>query len=277
MTLHELHRCYDCFDEFQADLPSLIQLGSLLDECITITQALGILEPLTGEHVPPETMMMQGQNWRESLIGNGLLSRNRAVLWLLERLYGSLETLRHKDVYLAEALSGFALWLRRQLGPNRLLCSEYLEDAQSAFSDISHQDLSKLTLASSSLDLVLCNDLFEHLPLLDRAFVEIARVLRPRGRLVATCPMAFGRQISIVKAVADPATGETQMFGDAELHGDPVRPEWGSLVYRIPGWEILDQLKEAGMAQAKIHHISSWKYGVLGADLPGILVIEAQK
>lgn len=277
LALHELHRTYGSLAEFQPDLPGLLQQGGLVEDCVTLTRALGILEPFTGDHIPPEALLIQGPNWRESLIGNGLLSRNRAVLWVLERLYGSLETLKQKDVYLVESLTGFALWLRRQLGQEKILCSEYLEDAEASFSDIPHQDLCELTLSSSSLDLVLCNELFEHVRHLDQAFSEVARVLRPGGRLVATCPLAFGQNDSIVKAISDPTTNEIQFFGEPELHGDPVRPEHGSLVYRIPGWDVLKQLKRAGMSQARIHHVASWKYGILGSDIPGILVIEAQK
>jgi hypothetical protein len=36
-----------------------------------------------GEHIPPEAIQIQGPNYRESVIGNGLLSRNRAELVLL--------------------------------------------------------------------------------------------------------------------------------------------------------------------------------------------------
>ena len=275
MALHDLHSTYANFAAFQPELPALLQQGGLMKDCIQVTQALGILEPFTGEHIPPEELLIQGPNWRESLVGNGLLSRNRAVLVLLERLYGSLDALKEQDVYVVEALTGFALWLKRQLGEERLISSEYLDGAEESFGDIPHQDLCALTFADNSFDLVLCQELFEHVPHLDRAFAEIARVLRPGGRLVATCPMAFGQAESIMKAVADPETGEPQLLMEMELHGDPIRPEQGSLVYRIPGWEIVDQLRREGFAEARIHHITSWKHGVLGSDLPGVLVIEA--
>jgi SAM-dependent methyltransferase len=242
-----------------------------------MSRTLGILEPFTGEHIPPEAMQIQGPNYRESLVANGLLSRNRAELVVLEQSYGSLEALGQQEIYLVEALTGFALWLRRQLGGERLLCSEFLEDAEQAFSGIPHQDLCALTFSDASFDLVLCNELFEHVQVLDLTFREIARVLRPGGRLVATCPLAFGQAESIVKAVADPETGEPQLLTDVELHGDPIRPQLGSLVYRIPGWELLSQLQQAGFSQARMHHIASWKHGVLGSDLPGVLVIEAER
>ena len=239
LGLHELHRSYGSFDEFQPELPGLLQQGGLLGDCVTLTRALGILEPLTGDHIPPETMLIQGPNWRESLIGNGLLSRSRAVLWMLERLYGSLDALKQKEVYLVEALTGFSLWVRRHLGTERVLCSEFLVEAEANFSDVPHQDLCELTLSSTSLDLVLCNELFEHVRHLDQAFSEIARVLKPGGRLVATCPMAFGQNDSIIKALSDVETGETRIFGEPEFHGDPVRPDHGSLVFQIPGWQVL--------------------------------------
>jgi hypothetical protein len=277
LALHEQHRSYSSYEAFLPDARALLAQGSLVNDCQALNRVLGLLEPLTGKHIPPEALQIQAPNWRESLEGNGLLSRNRAVLWLLQHLYGSLEVLRHQDIYLVEALTGFALWLRRQLGDQRLVCSEHLVNSEMIHDGIPHQDLCALTFASGSFDLVLCNELFEHVQHLNQAFGEIARVLRPDGRLLATCPLAFGQQDSVVKAVADPATGELQLLCDPEWHGDPVRPEQGSLVYRIPGWVVLEQLRAAGFDQARIHHISSWKHGILGADLPGVLVIEAQR
>ena len=275
LALHDAHHSYGTFAEFQSELPGLLQQGDVLNDCIQVSMALGILEPLTGEHIPPEALLIHGPNWRESLVGNGLLSRNRAALVLLERLYGSIDALKEQDVYLVEALTGFALWMKGQLGDDRLFCSEYLDEAEGNFSEIPHQDLCALSFSNASFDLLLCNELFEHVQHLDQAFAEIARVLRPGGRLVATCPLAFGQMESIVKAVADPHTGELKFLGEADFHGDPVRPHSGSLVYRIPGWDILSQLQQAHFSQSQMHHIASWKYGVLGSDLPGVLVIEA--
>lgn len=277
LALHDRRQSYGSLAAFQPELPGLLQQGGLLGEVIQVSRALGLLEPFTGEHIPPEAIQIQGPNYRESLIANGLLSRNRAVLVVLEQLYGSLEQLRQLDIYLVEALTGFALWLRRQLGEQRLLCSEFLEEAEQSFTDIPHQDLCALTFADVSFDLVLCNELFEHVRHLELAFREIARVLRPGGRLVATCPLAFGQQQAIEKVRLNPSTGELELLSEQEFHGDPVRPRSGSLVYRIPGWELLEQLRAAGFADARMHHITSWKHGVLGSDLPGVLVIEAER
>ena len=275
LALHDLRQIYGGFGDFQPQLAGLLQQGGLLADVALVTQALGILAPFTGEHIAPEAIQIQGPNYRESLIANGLLSRNRATLLVLEELYGSLQALGKLDIYLVEALTGFALWLQQQLGGERLVCSEYLEDTEQIFTDIPHEDLCALSFADGSFDLVLCNELFEHVQDLERALREIARVLRPGGRLVATCPLAFGQVDGIAKVRHNPHTGEAEHLTEAEFHGDPVRPQAGSLVYRIPGWDVLDHLRDGGFHDAAIHHIASWKHGVLGADLPGVLVIEA--
>jgi SAM-dependent methyltransferase len=277
LALHDLRRCHAGLAEFQPQLLELLQQGSLLEDCVRLTRALGILEPFTGEHIPPEAIQIQAPNYRESLIAHGLLSRNRGMLVVLEQLYGSLQQLAQRDIYLVEALTGFAMWMRRQLGNERLSCSEFLEDAEQNISGIPHQDLCQLTFPDACFDLVLCNELFEHVQDLELALRELARVLRPGGRLLATCPLAFGQRDSIVKAVYNQGLGTTELSGEPEHHGDPVRPTRGSLVYRIPGWEILEQLQAAGFCDTRMHHVASWKYGVLGSDLPGVLVIEAQR
>lgn len=239
LALHDLRRSYAACHAFQPNRPALLEQDGLLSDCVEINRVTGLLEPITGDHIPPDLIRIQGSNFRESLIANGLLSHNRAVLVVLEQIYGSIDRLRQQEVYLVEALTGFATWLGERIGDERLLCSEDLEDAETNFSEISHQDPFALTYPDASFDLVLCNELFEHVQDLDLAFEEVVRVLKPGGQLVATCPLAFGQVDEIVKVRRNPHTDETHHLMDAEFHGDPVRPQAGSLVYRIPGWVLI--------------------------------------
>lgn len=170
LALHDLRQTYAGFNEFQPVLPNLLQQGGSLVDCVEMNRAAGLLEPLTGKHIPPGADTILGDNYRETLIANELLSRNRAVLLVLERVYGSLDQLKQKEIYLVGALTGFAAWMSERLGDERLLCSEYLEDAERSFSDIPHQDLCALTFPDRTFDLVLCNELFEHVQDLDQAF-----------------------------------------------------------------------------------------------------------
>jgi SAM-dependent methyltransferase len=267
---------FKSFEEFEPKLVPLLEQGSFLGECERVVRTLGILEPLTGQHIPPENLQIQGPNYRESLIAGGCLSRNRATLVVLAQLYGSLQELTRQNVYLVEAVSGFALWLQRHL--SQLTTSEFLTGStETETNHLNHQDLCQLTFASASFELVLCNELFEHVYDLDLAFSEIARVLRPGGRLVATFPLAFGQYKSIEKARWNPFTRQPDIEGEPDYHGDPIRPEAGALVYRVPGWEVLDQARSAGFSKAVIHAVASWKHGVLAGDLASVLVLEAQR
>lgn len=276
LALHHQHAVYASFEEFEPELVGLLEQGKYLPECERVVRSLGILEPLTGQHLLPESLEIQAPNYRESLIAEGCLSRNRATLVVLERLYGSLVDLSHRHVYLVEAVTGFALWLRRHL--NQLTTSEFLtESEQPESSHLNHQDLCQLTFSAESFDLVLCNELFEHVYDLNLAFAEIARVLRPGGRLVATFPLAFGQYASIEKARWNPFTRQADIAGEPDYHGDPIRPASGALVYRIPGWDVLDQARAAGFTKAVFHAVTSWKHGVLAGDLASVLVLEAQR
>ena len=64
---------------------------------------------------------------------------------------------------------------------------------------------------------------------------------------------------------------------EPEFHGDPVHPEQGSLVYQIPAWNLLDQARQAGLRDPAIHWIAAPSYGVLGQELPAVMVFVAQR
>ncbi len=275
MALHDRHERFSSLAEFLPLLPQRLQEGRLLVGAADVIRSLGIIEPLTGRHIPPKEIRISPPNFRESILAEGCLSRNRASLKIMESLFGSLEAVSNQRIYLAEAITGFAIWMRRYMP--QLTQSEYLTGAD-AFQDgeIPHQDLSALSYADHSFDLVLCNELFEHISNLPLALGEVKRVLRPAGRLIATFPMAFGQEASIQKARIVGNSGEVEFIGEPDFHGDPIRPEHGSLVFQIPGWDILAMAHSAGFSHVVMHLITSWKQGVLGGDLAGVLVLEAQ-
>lgn len=277
LALHHQHRLFSGFDEFAADLPLLLDQGQQLQACASLVQQLGCIEPLTDRHLLPETIEVQGPNFRESLLTRGCLSRHRAVLLVLQQLYGDQTALQQQRVYLVEAVTGFALWMK-QLVP-QLTLSEFFDGGRAPgdADSIPHQDLCRLTFADRSYDLVLCNELFEHVYDLPQALREILRVLRPGGRLLATFPMAFGQKESVIKARWNPSTCSADVIGEPDYHGDPIRPELGSLVYQIPGWDLLDDARAAGFHTALMHCVTSWKHGVLGGDISGVLVLEVQR
>ena len=281
LLAHNRTKEYANYRQFSSDLIGLLDEAKSLDAYITMVDSLGFIEPLSGEHRLRNEIQSQGSNYRETFQSNGLISRNRAILLCMEDKFGSLENIRKLKTYLPEYFTGFAVWMSHYVGTGQLAFSEYMDDVpvQSRFISplVRSEDLCNLSYSNNSFDLIICNELFEHIydPL--KAYSEIFRVLKQGGYLMATFPMAFGQYEHIEKAHYDPESGTSKAVGLPEYHGDPVRPHEGSLVYTIPGWKILDDLRNIGFVDCSIRHTVSWQFGIFGSDLPGVLVLHAKK
>lgn len=238
----------------------------------------GLRDPLGDQPVPPQRIAIVDRNYRETIQVDGVVSRQRAQLLVLRGLMaaGELPPLREMRCYLNEAITGYANYLR-QRSPE-LRCSEYLPEPHHPLRGVvPHRDVRRLNLPPASMQCLLCNEVLEHVEELPQALSSMAEVLTLGGYLLATVPLAYGQQASIEKAVWRGEGVEPELLMEPEFHGDPVNPSVGSLVYRIPGWELLDQLKAAGFRRSELHLISSSRYGVLGAELPYVFVLVAQR
>jgi len=94
------------------------------------------------------------------------------------------------------------------------------------------QDVTRLTFADDSLDLIVSSDVLEHVPDAAAAFRETARVLRPAGMHIFTVPprAATIRRASIVD-------GSAVFHMPPEFHFDPL-DEQGILSYWDYGPDI---------------------------------------
>ena len=254
-----------------------------VQEALRLIALNGIIDPISQTRLPAASLRLDGDNYRETLEHKGLVSRHRAVLLCLQELMatGALPPQEQIDLYCPEAVTPFAGFLRR-LFP-RSLGSEYLPDpADPRRAQLPHQDLCALSLADACVDVVLCNELFEHLYDLPAALAEIARILRAGGCLIATCPIAYDRYDSIIKARHKPGAtpgvaAEAELLTEPEFHGNPVAPEQGSLVYQIPGWDLLDQARAAGLTDVHLRWLAAPSHGVVGQEIPAVIVMVARR
>jgi len=238
----------------------------------------GIRDPLSDQPIPPDRLVVNGPNLRETIEADGLNSRQRAELIVLRRLIeaGELPPLDKLRMYVSEAVTPFAKYLQARVP--HLRCSEYLPEPDHWLRGrVANRDIRRIGLPPAALQCVLCNEVFEHVEELDKALVGIAEVLNLGGYLLATLPLAYGQYESVIKARWRGDDVEPELLCEPEWHGDPVHPQQGSLVYQIPGWELLDQLRRAGFRDAALHAVSTTSYGVLGEELPIVFVLMAKR
>lgn len=238
----------------------------------------GILDPLTDAHIPPDALTVVAPNLRESLTHDGLVSRHRGVLLVIRQLLidAELPDPTQLRVYCPEAVTAFAALLRSRFA--QVIGSEYLPDpADPRRRQIRHEDLCALSFPDACFDLVICNEVLEHVYDLEGALRQCLRVLAPGGSFVGTLPFAYGQEQSVIKAHHRGHDIPPEVEGVPEIHGNPIEGSTGSLVYQIPGWEMLDQMEAIGFLDPAIHAIHSAGYGVVGADIPEILVLVARR
>lgn len=217
---------------------------------------------------------MQGKDAREGLLVRGLNSRQRAVLNIL--MSCELAHVIHGTrIYAHEALTPVALALRGRYP--YFLGSEYAEDAAMAerLWPIPAIDILQSGLPDQAFHFVLSNEVLEHVPDIDAALRDTFRILKPGGRFIATVPFLAEAQDTQIRARLTEHGIEHIL--PPEYHGNPTRPDEGSLVFQIPGWDVLDRCRKAGFSDAWMRFVSSSRAGITATGPAGIFVLEAER
>lgn len=227
----------------------------------------GLLDPIHG-HVGPEKIAINESNLRESVEAFGLNSRLRGVV----KLFFESNPASNAVVYAPESVTPLAALLRTRF--SNFIASEFLPTAEDRklFPNTRHEDAQALSFENNSLDYYISCEVMEHIPDVTAALREAARVLKVGGQLVATFPFCTAGYQTVHKAVLE--NGKPKFLMEPEYHGNPVNPK-GSLVFSIPGWDILDTAKANGFSGAEMVAMSSRKFGII-ADTP-VLVMRAIK
>jgi SAM-dependent methyltransferase len=153
--------------------------------------------------------------------------------------------------------------------------SEYLDETSGLrLLGINHQDVEALSLEPACIDYILSFDVLEHVPHHPAALASFARTLRPRGRLIMTVPFTINKHDTTVRAEMRD-DGHIEHYLPIEVHGNPLDPEGGSLAFRKFGWDILEQLKVAGFADAQVHVYHDRALGYLGGPQSLISAVKA--
>jgi SAM-dependent methyltransferase len=123
--------------------------------------------------------------------------------------------------------------------------SQYLEDVpRGEFKDgVRSEDLSALTFEDNTIDLLITQDVFEHVMEPEKAFREIARVLKPGGAHIFSMPWYPRFKTTIQRAKIE--NGNINYLQEAVYHSNPVDQQKGALVTFDWGQDFVDIIYRA--------------------------------
>lgn len=214
-------------------------------------------------------------NWRERLVCPFCKLNNRQRL-IATLMRSWIETNRREPatIYMMEFVTPIFEWARREFHSHKLEGSEYLGPDYAAgeiVRGIRHEDVQQLGFGNESIDLIVSNDVIEHVPDPERAFAECARVLRATGELLMTVPFYTAEFESVRRANLE--GGKVRHLLPAIYHGNPIS-EKGSLVFSDFGWDMLKIIQGCGFSDARAEIYVAPDLGHLGG---GQIVFRATK
>jgi SAM-dependent methyltransferase len=123
-----------------------------------------------------------------------------------------------------------------------------------------NQNLENQTFEDESFDLVITQDVMEHVMNPDKAFAEIARTLKPGGAHIFTVPLVNKFQPTEKWAELD-ENSNLRFLKEPEYHGNPIDPK-GSPVTMHWGYDIVEHIKSASGLDTEIIYMDDLHYGI---------------
>ena len=212
-------------------------------------------------------------NWRERLVCPlcGMNNRQRLMAALVKQKLGNESC---KSVYFMEQVTAIYKWAENVFQDREIVGSEYLGyeyKGGDVIQGVRHEDVENLSFADESLDLIVSNDVFEHVPHPAKAFSQCARVLKEGGIMLASIPFHRNHDASQARAILK--EGEVTHLQSPSYHGNPVSAD-GALVFTDFGWDLLDQIKASGFSDVIVNIYADKKFGHLGE---GQIIFEARR
>ncbi|HEY3251746.1 MAG TPA: class I SAM-dependent methyltransferase, partial [Ignavibacteria bacterium] len=121
-------------------------------------------------------------------------------------------------------------------------------------------DIENQTFNDEIFDIIVTQDVMEHVYNPEKAFKEIARTLKKGGAHIFTVPIVNKHKSTEVWAKKGD-NGEPIFLNKPEYHGNPIDPK-GSPVTMHWGFDIVDFIKSKSDLDTKIEYIDNLDFGV---------------
>ncbi|MEM7053250.1 MAG: class I SAM-dependent methyltransferase [Pseudomonadota bacterium] len=206
--------------------------------------------------------MAHGDWWREDLkcVRCHSSSRQRAMVVFLQQNFPDLSNL---SVYEPASVEPVQRWLKKH--SRHYMSSHYFSDVPFGrrVNGLRNESLESLTFPNARFDLIITQDVFEHIERPKLAFREVARVLRPGGSHVFTIPYYPDQLTEIRVQMID---GEPVSTFELEYHDNPV-DEKGSLVFTRFGADLIEIIKRVSGLTTTIHAMHDKRFGIEGESI----------
>ncbi len=187
------------------------------------------------------------------------IPRERALMFCIERYYPHWRELRiHESAPLAR---GASTKLKKYC--NLYVPTHFFPDFQPGEihpSGFRNEDLESQTFPDEYFDLVITQDVMEHIFDPARAFAEIGRTLKQGGAHIFTVPLVNKEKPSEVWAQRDDK-GNIVHMREPEYHGNPISDK-GSLVTMHWGYDICNFIYKHSGLFTIINYIDNLSLGI---------------
>ena len=217
--------------------------------------------PVCGTRAPTIEPLAETTNWREEFACNTCFALNRSaeLAQVIIARYGGAAA----GASIAECLGYLTDLHIHEFGASGpiagILSSSPLFSKSEYFDDVplggkrsdgtTCQDLTRLTYGDQSFDVVLTQDVFEHVSDPELAFREVYRVLRPGGSHIFTVP--YSPKLNASRKRARVTGDVVEDLLPRVYHRDPIRPE-GALVVTDFGNDLSQLLETIGF-RVRLH------------------------
>ena len=198
--------------------------------------------------------------------------RHRALMYAIERMLP-----RWREYSVHESSPGWdAISIRLQKNCANYIASQYdtshspgaIVPTKMPYKTYRCENLECQTFEDEIFDLVVTQDVFEHINRPDLAIREIARTLKTGGAFIATVPIV--RKLRPSQRRAKINDGEIVHLMDPEYHGNPLN-KGGSIVTIDWGYDIVSYLQHHSQLNFLLLQVDNIEFGIR-ADLNEVLI-----
>ncbi|WP_211323747.1 class I SAM-dependent methyltransferase [Sediminitomix flava] len=123
-----------------------------------------------------------------------------------------------------------------------------------------NEDLEQQTFEDHEFDIIITQDVMEHVYEPEKAFKEIARTLKTGGAHIFTVPI-INKHFETEQWAVKGENNNPIFLKEAEYHGNPIDPQGSPVTYHW-GYDIVDFIQQTSNLETSIEYINNIELGI---------------